>query len=149
MSMTSENGPRNNDPERELRDEFARLRDEERRQVTPFREVLSKPIEHRPPPARASWVRITAAAAVLALIVGLTISRARWTPSQGPIAGTGAAIEIVDLGTTSWISPTDFLLELPSQELLEEVPTFGRTGDLIGEDRERPFDDPIERRNRT
>jgi hypothetical protein len=69
--------------------------------------------------------------------------------SQGPIAGTGAAIEIVDLGTTSWISPTDFLLELPSQELLEEVPTFGRTGDLIGEDRERPFDDPIERRNRT
>ncbi len=147
--MTLENRPPNNDPERELREEFARLRDEERRQATPFHEVLSKPVEPRPTPVRASWVRITAAAAVLALIVGLTISRARWTPSQGPTAGTDAPVEIVDLGTTSWISPTDFLLELPSQELLEEVPKFGPTSGLIEEDGEHSVDDPIERRNRT
>jgi hypothetical protein len=142
--MTSEHHPGNNDPERELRDEFVRLRDEERRQATPFHQVLSKPIEPRPALARASWVRITAAAAVLALIVGLTISRARWTPSQGPITGASQAVDVVDLGTTSWTSPTDFLLQLPSQELLQEVPELGRTGGLIREDREHP-----ERRNRT
>ena len=142
--MTSENHPRNNDPERELRDEFARLRDEERRLAPPFHDVLSKPIESRPELVRASWIRITAAAAVLALIVGLTISRARWTPSQGPIAGGDRTIEVVDLGTTSWTSPTDFLLQLPSRELLEEVPEFGQTGRLMIEDREHP-----ERRHRT
>ncbi len=143
----SENSPRNDDSERDLRDEFARLRDEERRQATPFHDVLSKPIEP-PRPARASWVRITAAAAVLALIVGLTISRARWTTPQGPVAGTDQAMEIVDLGATSWTSPTDFLLELPSQALLEEVPELGRTGGVIG-GREHPDHDPIERRSRT
>lgn len=145
--MMSEDGKK--DEERELRDGFARLRDEEHRQVTPFHALLSRPIEHRSVPTRASWVRITAAAAVLAMIVGLTISRTRWFTSQDPIADTDAAAEMVDLGTTTWTSPTDFLLELPNQELLEEVPELGPTHGLIGENLKHLIDDPIERRNRT
>jgi len=147
--MAPKDGHQKNDEERELRDAFARLRDEERRQVTPFHTLLSRPTERRSMTVRAPWVRITAAAAVLAMIVGLTISRTQWITSQGPIASTDATVEVVELGATTWTSPTDFLLELPSQELLEGVPEFGPTGGLIGENLEHLIDDPIERRNRT
>ncbi len=101
--------------EEELRRRFGELRDAESRQAPEFRALLDRPA--RAPTARHPGTRIgrlTLAAAVVALVaIGVTRSR-----RPHPM------VEI-DLASTSWHGPTDFLLVLPDNESLRSVPRLG------------------------
>jgi hypothetical protein len=60
-------------------------------------------------------------AAVLVLAIVAVVAVSTW---RGP---QGGRLEI-DLATVRWQAPTDFLLNLPGDELLRSVPQLGRRG---------------------
>lgn len=97
------------DDDRDLREGFARLRDEDRARVPAF----------RVPPAAPRWTwspRVVIAAAII--LVALMLARPDRTP-------TSLSSRFVDLRTATWQSPTDFLLVTPGSELLRSVPAVG------------------------
>ena len=101
--------------ERELREHFQRLREEEARAAPDFRAILDRPVRVVPPRrpgARLLWVVL--AAAVLA-VVAIGLARLRHPRP---------AFE-VDLSLTTWRGPTDFLLVFPNSETLRTVPRLG------------------------
>jgi hypothetical protein len=101
--------------DRDLRELFARLRQEDRARMPAF----------RAPPLRESprWMRSApvAVAAVIALIAVMLAWPDR--PSRD------VALHVVDLGAAVWRSPTDFLLITPGSELLRTVPAVGSPDD--------------------
>jgi hypothetical protein len=101
--------------ERELRERFARLRHEEGGAAPEFGALLRRPVGE--PPRRATGPRlirlVLAAAAIAVIAVGL--SRIR-RPDPG---------YAIDLSSTSWHGPTDFLLVFPDDESLRSVPRLG------------------------
>ena len=99
--------------DRELRDRFARLRQEDRSRVPAFRAPVAGA------PSKPMWPVRIALAAAIALIVFL-IAR-----PDGPSAGSLH----VDLRAASWRSPTDFLLETPGRDMLRHVPAVGAPDD--------------------
>jgi hypothetical protein len=104
-----------NDVDRELREMFARLRQEDRAHMPSF----------RAPAAREAprWIwspRIAVAAAVV--LIALVLAR----PDRDP---RNTSLHVVDLGAAAWQSPTDFLLITPGSELLRTVPAVGSPGD--------------------
>jgi hypothetical protein len=104
-----------NDDDRELRRLFARLKQEDRVRVPSFRTPVAR--ESR----RWAWggrVAVAAAIVLIALVLALPDRTPRTTAHQ-----------VVDLGTTAWQSPTDFLLITPGSELLRSVPTVGSPHD--------------------
>ena len=108
------------DDDRDLRDRFARLKAEERADVTAFRAPAPRA---RPRPA---WVSPLAVAAVVVLIT-LVLAR----PDRPPRT---VSLGMVDLRVTAWRSPTDFLLTTPGSELMRTVPA------LTSPDHWRPID---------
>jgi hypothetical protein len=100
-----------NDADRELRERFAQLKQEDRSRVPSFR---------KPSAREAMRWRPVARVAVAAGIVLIAVVLAR--PDRTPPT---VARQIVDLGAAAWRSPTDFLLITPGSELLRSVPAVG------------------------
>jgi hypothetical protein len=108
------------DDDRDLRDRFARLRAEERADVSPFRAPV------RRAPSRPAWIpRLAVAAAIV--LVALVVAR----PDRPP---RNLSVGVVDLRAATWRSPTDFLLTTPGSELMRTVPA------LTSPDHYRPID---------
>jgi len=103
------------DDDRDLRERFARLRDEERAHAPAFHVTRQAP--------RWTWSpRVVIAAAIV--LIALVLAR----PDQAPrrFAHPG-----IDLGVVAWQSPTDFLLVTPGRELMRTVPDFGSPEPLV------------------
>src|SRR5688572_465577 len=104
-----------NDDDRDLRERFVRLRDEERAHAPAFHVTRQAP--------RWTWSpRFVIAAAII--LIALLLARPDQTPPR--LAHRG-----VDLGAAAWQSPTDFLLVTPGRELLRTVPDFGSSEPLV------------------
>lgn len=101
------------DEDRDLRDRFARLKREDRSIVPTFRAPMAS---ERP---RPRWPVPTAIAAAIVLIAFLIARPDR--PSETSLH--------VDLGSASWRSPTDFLLDTPGSDMLRRVPAVGSPDD--------------------
>jgi hypothetical protein len=91
--------------DRDLRDRFAGLRNADSHQVPPF----GRSIGTRPREARASVALTILIAATLILSV-LFLPR-DVTPT-----------ETIDLRSARWIAPTDFLLNVPGDWMLRDMP---------------------------
>lgn len=95
--------------ERDLREQFARLRAVERQRVPAFARATAPRVAHRTP---ASLGLAVAIVATLVLSVFLL-------PRDEPHAG------LIDLRASHWTGPTDFLLSVPGDWMLREVPSIG------------------------
>jgi hypothetical protein len=101
-----------------LRRRFDELRREESQSVPELDDVLTRARGRRRTPAHSS-VRILAAAATMVLALGLG-----WVASR-PHSGAPPRHEMTSVAALSqWRSPTDFLLEGPSDSLLRTIPTI-------------------------
>jgi hypothetical protein len=103
------------DDDRELRDLFARLKQEDRARTPSFRTPIA-----REAPRWGRGARVVVAAAVI--LITLVLARPDRTPRN-------MARQVVDLGTAAWRSPTDFLLITPGRDLLRSVPAVGSPDD--------------------
>ena len=99
------------DDDRELRQHFAQLKEEDRARVPAFRAPAVRAV-----PRWRPVVRVALAAAIV--IIAIVLAR----PDQTPRIMAGP---IVDLGATAWHSPTDFLLTTPGSKFLRSVPAVG------------------------
>jgi hypothetical protein len=99
--------------DRDLRQRFQELRREEVSAATPFAAALAAARARR-----ARWPRRLAFSLAAALVAGLAVlvSLTRHHRNAAPI----------DLATVRWRAPTDFLLDLPGDDLLRTVPELGR-----------------------
>ena len=98
----------------ELRDRFDALRREDLEHATPFQRLLATARARRAAPSGRRPLGLAAAAIVLvAAVLALLLSRRH---------RDGVPI---DLAAVRWKAPTDFLLQLPGDELLRTVPEFG------------------------
>jgi hypothetical protein len=104
-----------NDDDRELREMFARLRQEDRARIPSFR-----PPAAREAPRRMWSPRVAVAAAIV--LIALVLARPDRTPRN-------VSPHVVDLGAAAWQSPTDFLLITPGSELMRTVPVVGAPRD--------------------
>lgn len=98
-----------NDDDRSLRELFARLKQEDRGRIPSFRMPKGRAR------TRAVWVPRVAIAAAIALVAIVLARPDRPAPS----------VSVVDLGSVTWRSPTDFLLATPGSDLMRTVPAFG------------------------
>jgi hypothetical protein len=104
-----------NDDDRELRQMFSRLRQEDRARIPAFR----TPAAREAP--RWRWSpRIAFAAAIV--LIALVLARPDRTPRN-------MSFQFVDLGAAAWQSPTDFLLITPGRDLMRTVPAMGAPHD--------------------
>ena len=103
-----------NDDDRDLRERFARLRQEDRARTPSFRAIDARVAPRRMWSPR----RVVIAAAII--VIALLLARADRTPGN-------LAPQVVDLG--AWRSPTDFLLITPGSEFLRTVPAVGSPDD--------------------
>ncbi len=109
----------NHEVDPHLRDRFAEMRSEDEAGAPPFRATLAgAERRHRRSPrgVRLRAGAMAAAAVLAALALGLALLRR-----------PGSGVEL-DLSATRWRSPTDFLLQLPGDELLRTVPRLGDLG---------------------
>ena len=97
----------------ELRDRFDALRREDLELATPFQRLLATARARRAAPSGRRSLGLAAAAIVLAAVLALLLTRRH---------RDGVPI---DLAAVRWRAPTDFLLQLPGDELLRTVPEFG------------------------
>jgi hypothetical protein len=101
-----------------LRRRFDELRREESQSVPELDDLLTRARARRRAPAHSS-VRILVAAAAVVLALGLG-----WVASR-PYSGAPPRHEMTSVTALSqWRSPTDFLLEGPSDSLLRTIPTI-------------------------
>lgn len=107
--------------ERQLRELFTRLRDEDRARAPSLEATLAAASRRRRPPRRRTVMRaVAAAAAVVAIALGhehrqATTRRERALAEAHRRARTGHG----------WNAPTDFLLDTPGSRLLRTVPSVG------------------------
>ena len=102
----------NGSDDRDLRERFARSREADRAQMPAFAAVVAR----APARARARGRLAIGVAMAAALVVAAFVARDRIARSVGHVG----------LPTpTHWRSPTDFLLEIPGDELLRTTPAFG------------------------
>ena len=101
------------DDDRELRELFSRLKQEDRARVPSYRTPVAR--------LASRWPvgRLTVAAAIV--LIALVLGRPDRTPTR--------ARQLVDLGAATWESPTDFLLITPGSELLRSIPAVGSPDD--------------------
>ena len=91
----------------DLRAAFHELRDQDERQVPPFRVAQAAGRDAR---------RYTLAiATLLLLVIGAAVLLRRQPPTQSAAAKS----------ISTWKAPTDFLLQTPESKLLRTTPTFG------------------------
>ena len=102
------------DDDRELRELFAQLKEQERARTPSFRAPAM-----RATPRFRPMVRVALAAAIV--VIAVVLARPDETPRT--------TAQLVDLDATSWRSPTDFLLNTPGSELLRSVPAVGLPDD--------------------
>ena len=102
----------------ELRRRFAALREEDAVGIPPFGMPVRRPRPRRLP------VGLAAAAAALVVAGALWLSR---VPERDALAALG-----IDLGETTWTSPTDFLLNTPGAEFFGDLPTLFPLDSLAG-----------------
>lgn len=107
--------------DREIGDMFARLKAEERREAPSFREVRARARRRSTPRGTRVPVLAAIAAAVAVFVIGALVR-------QGPTRPDVALLD-VDLGATTWSSPTDFLLSTPGSDLMRMVPAVGAPRD--------------------
>ena len=105
------------DDDPDLREIFARLRQEDERAAPPFQRLWRAGVRRDAMalPVRPRWILATAIAAIAAVV--LMVSRG--TPR----------VNVPDESTVSvstWRAPTDFLLQTPGRDLLTTVPRLGR-----------------------
>jgi hypothetical protein len=105
----------NDENERELRERFGRLRQEDASAAPRFHSLLERPVGAAPRRRPTPWLRsIMLAAAILAVIaIGVTRTHRPSTRYE------------IDLASTTWRGPTDFLLVTPDNETLRTVPRLG------------------------
>jgi hypothetical protein len=117
-----------NDDDRDLRDVFARLKEEDRARTPSFKVPIAKEAPR--------WGPVTRVAAAAALVlITLVLARPDRTPPS-------MASQVVDLGAATWESPTDFLLITPGRELLRSVPVVGSPDDWTPIDLRGPVPAP-------
>lgn len=105
----------NDDGERDLHERFGRLREEDAGAAPGFRGLLQRPVGAgvgRRPAARSGLLLL--AAAVLAGVVVSVARNRRAHPGYE-----------IDLSSTTWHGPTDFLLVTLDDETLRSVPRLG------------------------
>lgn len=117
--------------DRDLRELFARLREEDARRAPSFRSLLPReeaggraPAEPRREPGAAGLRRALAWGTGLAAAAALAL----WLlpPRPGPDEpGSDPAVVALEESLDPWMHATDFLLETPGRELLEDVPEVG------------------------
>lgn len=107
------------DPDRDLRELFSRMKDEDRAHLPAFRCATTAPAPSR----RLLKPAVMAAAAAAIVLATLTLSDYRRTAAERDRARLEMQRRV--FARTSWTSPTDFLLDNPTTELLRTVPTFG------------------------
>lgn len=96
-----------------LHEAFAALRREDARTTPPF---VAPRMQPRPWPLRRPLAAAATVAAALAIVVAGWLTLRDTLPSHvGPI----------DLASTTWVAPTDFLLRTPGAERLRGVPALG------------------------
>jgi hypothetical protein len=106
--------------ERDLRELFARLREEDRARTPPFyASVVARAQQRRP---RSGWALRAAVAAAAVLVIALG-----YELRQTAVRRERARAEVRRplLARPGWAAPTDFLLNTPGSRLLHTVPTFG------------------------
>jgi len=136
---------RNREDDRDLRALFSRLRAEDRAAVAPFETLLGKAEQRRRKhtPARAARhaAAIAAALVLLAAAALAVLDQRRGAARREP---TSALAVRLDLRSTWWEAPTDFLLDTPGDRLLRTVPAFGWSDDwgLPPADARRPPSSP-------
>ena len=100
----------------DLRQRFAALRAEDTPSAPRFRVPLGQRLPRRLSPA---WIAVPAVAAAAAL----------WIVGRG-----GRELETaytIDMTSTVWVAPTDFLLATPGSDLLGTLPDVGSTALVI------------------
>jgi hypothetical protein len=119
---------RPDDADRDLRELFARLKESDRAAAPLFQTVLGDAERRRRSQEQGTVRRIAAIAAAIVLLAGgaLAVLYDRLDPRRPESAGT---VVTVDLRSTWWQAPTDFLLDTPGDRLLRTVPTLGRADD--------------------
>jgi len=113
------------DSDRDLRDRFAALRNEDerlapdfRRPVAPARAYATSSLRRREPPGRAryrAW-RVSGLITLLTLAFFFGQYVGNRSPDDGPV---------VQPSIGEWRSPTDFLLDTPGRGLLQTLPAVG------------------------
>lgn len=98
--------------ENDLRERFAALREEESRSEPQFVIPVERGIRRRLSPV---WIAAPVAAAVAAFWVA------------GRDSGVSEVPYSIDLSSTAWVAPTDFLLETPGSDLFVTLPSIGDT----------------------
>ncbi|MBC7790041.1 MAG: hypothetical protein H7Z74_08845 [Anaerolineae bacterium] len=113
------------DMDGDLRERFARLREDERVRAGSFLRVRTRSSRALDRGWTASMRVVMAAAAVIAFafVTVTRVSDRRGTASVVP--GAVTAMSALPIG--SWDAPTDFLLKTPGAQLLNTLPSIGRT----------------------
>jgi hypothetical protein len=99
--------------DRDLRDRFEALRREDAERGTPFPTTLGDARARRLHPPRRAILPVAAAVVAAAALIFLITRHHRQAAA-------------IDLASVRWHLPTDFLLQLPGDELLRTVPELGR-----------------------
>jgi hypothetical protein len=97
--------------EHDLHNRFQELRREDLEHATPFMAMLATARARRTIPPRHGVLGLAAAVVAAVALIFLLSRRHR----------DGVPI---DLATVRWDAPTDFLLQLPGEDLLRTVPEF-------------------------
>lgn len=108
-----------------LRQAFERLREEERRGLPSFDQVMNRPRARRlagKPPIRALGL-----VGAVALVLLLALAGPRLGPLLTRDRDSGSLAVELQGTSTLWRSPTDFLLERPRARAWRDIPAIGRT----------------------
>jgi hypothetical protein len=118
--------------DRELRERFARLREEERARAPSFDATLAAALSRRTPrrTPRPTWALAGIAVAAAGIVVALLLRSGEQPRYSTPLtrpARVAAGAHSAGTRAVAWSSPTDFLLKTPGSDLLRTVPTFETT----------------------
>ena len=112
------------DDDRDLRERFALLRDEERARAPELARIRAR----GPRPRRSLAVIALRTVGALATAAALTYAAVALRDAARRRTSPLAALSVAPppgFGATRWTSPTDFLLDVPGAAMLREVPSFG------------------------
>ena len=117
---------RQDDDDRDLRARFAALREADQAAAAPFDTLLGA--AERRQRRHSLAPRVAAIAAALVLIAGGALSIVDHHRRMSQRAPATALVRL-DLRSTWWRAPTDFLLDTPGDRLLRTVPALGSADD--------------------
>lgn len=108
------------DDDRDLRELFARLREEDRARAPSFQTAVAAHAQRMQVRPRRAVRAMAAAAAVVVITLA-------YEYRQGAVRRERARAELRHRVITrpGWATPTDFLLDTPGSPLLRTVPSFG------------------------